>query len=42
MVELVGQPGEIVPDLFTHRDGDLLALPGVRRGCPGEEEEEEG
>lgn len=43
MVELVGKSGEVVPDLFTHRDGDLLALARLSGRCPGEKDEgEEG
>ena len=34
VVELVGQPGEVVADLFTHRDGDLLALARLSGRCP--------
>ena len=44
VVELVGQSGEVVPDLFTHRDGDLLALAGLREGAAhqdgGEQEQQ--
>ena len=43
MVELVGQPGEVVADLFTHRDGDLLALAGFAEAAAHQEGgEEEG
>ena len=42
MVELVGQPGEVVTDLFTHRDGDLLALAGLTQDAAHQDEGEEG
>ena len=41
MVELVGEPGEVVADLFTHRDGDLLALPGLGQTAAHQEGGEE-
>ena len=42
MVELVGQPGEVIPDLFTHRYGDLLALAGLTQDAAHQDEGEEG
>ena len=42
VVELVGQPGEVVADLFTHRDGDLLALPGLAEAAAHQGEGEQG